>query len=437
MKKFGLLFVFISVPLIVSQAIAERLSYEDVLKEALNNSGEIKSADIEKKIRQETVKETRYGLFPDLSIRFNTEYTDNFTDGMGDIVIGDTMISGSTRYQNALSLNLTYPILDYGSAGNRMKIAETEASQGEDILMKTRMDVETSVLEKYSELYSLYTESLKRKEIVSVHERLSELEKRSNIAGISGKQEVAYQDILLIEEKEKLDAVEARIATVLEDIGFLTGKEYKAQNIEVMQIPDADDPDMLDRSEDSDHTANPEYRYYSAEKKKKEIEKDIVKNDFYPKLNVYARYNFYGSNKDIHDTYERLREKGYSVGLFTSIPITENIKRIHTLEKSELGIKKSEIEAEKKLGEIRRDFSKLREEYAYLKKDVKKKKERLAMMNARHDMIRRLEASKVVGKKDLLEEMILLSVKEVELERQIAEQTKTMKKIMIQMKGGN
>ncbi len=53
------------------------------------------------------------------------------------------------------------------------------------------------------------------------------------------------------------------------------------------------------------------------------------------------------------------------------------------------------------------------------------------------EMIKRLESSKVVAKKDLLEEMIMLATKEIELEKQITDQTMAMKKIIIQIRGGN
>lgn len=437
MKKNVFIPIFALVLLTAFQANAETIYYDEVLKDAFNYSHDLKSAGIESEIRKEGVKEARYGLFPDLSAKANSEYNDNFTDGMGDIVIGDTMISGSTRYQNALSLNLIYPLIDYGGASNRLEIAKTEAVQGEDMLMKTRMDVETAVLEKYSELFSLYSESLKRREIISIHEKLSKMEKRSNTAGISGQHDTLYQDILLSEEKEKLDAVESKIAVALTELGYLTGKKYEKNMLEVERVPEETDSEVIEKAENVDHTSNPEYRYYSAEMKKKQIEKDIVKGDFYPKVSIYAKYNFYNSNPDMTDSYEDIREKGYSVGLFTSVSITEDLKRVHTLEKSNLGIKKSEVEASKKLEEIRRDFSKLREQYSFLKTDVEKKKNRLKMINSRHEMIKRLEASKVVGTKDLLEEMIMLASKETELESQITVQTMAMKKIIIQIRGGN
>ncbi|WP_027359075.1 TolC family protein [Desulforegula conservatrix] len=437
MKRFTFLTVFVFAVFSACLVHAEKLTYDDILKDALNNSLEIKSANIEKDIRKEAEKEGRYGLYPDLSLKFNSEYTDNFTDGMGDIAIGDTMISGSTRYQNALSVNLMYPIIDYGGAANRLEIAKTEADQGENMLAKTKMDLETSVLEKYSSLFAFYSEAAKRREIISIHEKIAEAEKRSGVAGLSGKHDVLYQDILLAEEKEKLDVLKTQISVALNELEYFTGKKYSSENLEVERLPEKNDLEEINKSENSDHTTNPEYKYFTAEKKKKQIENDIVRSEFYPKLNVYARYNFYSSANDSQDSFDNIREKGYAVGLFTSFPITENLKRVHSLEKSRLSVNKADTEASKKLAEIERDFSKLSEQYQYLKTDVEKKKTRLGMINSRHEMIKRLESSKVVAKKDLLEEMIMLATKEIELEKQITDQTMAMKKIIIQMRGGN
>jgi outer membrane protein TolC len=258
-----------------------------------------------------------------------------------------------------------------------------------------------------------------------------EVAERSAKAGMANKLEITDRTINVEEFKNKISQTEYEMANILVDFSFYTGKSYRVEPLKVSDLSfDAG------RLRAMNFKRHPEYQYYLSQHKKAEEEYKIVKRQFLPKFDFYARYSFYGSDKDDYfRSYGEIRERSYSLGLYTSIPFTQNLKRRETLSRIKMEREKTKMQMDGVLDSIHSEYDKLSGQYAFFLKDIEQKKHILQLTRQKTVMLERLMLAKAIELKPALEQKLSLIDRELELERQIVERQVAIKHIMIRVEG--
>jgi outer membrane protein TolC len=428
--KFKVLLMVLLVRLIfIGDVYPDVLNYEHVLSDAFRHSQKLLEAEIDKDIKTETMKEAKYLKYPELSLKIYSEQENDLAGDTGITSIGGTVLSDTSKFQNTAYVDLNYSLLDYGVRKRQVTITEMDMKAAQAIVQKTRMDVEKEVLDLYSSILKTTIEINYKKSILELMEQLNRIRKRSGDAGMIDRFTVMDREIDLEKIQSDLEALRFDRLTHLDDLSFYTGETYDATTLEV--IPYAFE--MKDH-ENLDYKKLPEYQYYAQQYQMKNEELEIERKKFYP--NLYMRYSFYGSDrKDYYKSFGDLKEKNFTTGIYTSIPLMENFKRRHTLSRLRSEKLKAEVAMDEKYDELRILFEKLIKNYSHYQNDLKHKQKLLGLVKEKVEMMTRLTENKIVDLEKGLEQKITLINQEVDLEKQIVDGMSAIKYIMIQSKG--
>lgn len=423
--------ILLSVLFLVGISHAEPLTYKAILKDAFANAHQLRQARLESEIKKKIADETQYGLWPDLKLNFNTEYVENLTDDAEITTVGGDVYSDRSTYQNSVYLDFTYTLIDYGEARKLLSIAKIDAQAAEYEVRKTRMEIEINIIDLYSTLLSWSKQKVHLSQSLFVVQQLLEIAERSVQAGIADKLEITSRAIEIEEFKNKISRAEHEIKNILADLSLFTGMSYQDNNLQVSDL--SFDSKRLKAMDFKHH---PEYQYHRLQHKKKTEEYEITKRQFFPKFDFYARYSFYGSDEDDYfRSYNEIRERNYSIGLHTSIPLVPNLKRRETLARIKMEQNKIKMQMEGTYDAIRSEYVKLKERYAFLRRDIEQKKRLLKLTRQKATMLDRLMKAKAIELKPALEEKLTLIDRKLELERQIVERQAAIKHILIRVEG--
>jgi outer membrane protein TolC len=162
----------------------------------------------------------------------------------------------------------------------------------------------------------------------------------------------------------------------------------------------------------------------------------MVKRRFFPKVNLYAKYSYYGSDEDeYYKAFDDIREKNYSVGLNVSIPLVQNLKRMEELSRIDLERKRNKIQMEEAYDAIKNEYDKISKEYSFFLDDIEQKKRLLRLTRQKMTMLERLTDTNTMELESALEERLRLIERELELEKQIIERQTAIKHILIRVEG--
>ena len=431
MKCSIFLFVLFGVFICSSSVFAEGLTYDQVLKDALSNCHKLIEAELDKEIKESTVREARYLRYPELSLKIYSEQVNDLSDDSGITTVGGTVFPDSSKFQNTAYVDLNYNLVDYGIRTKQVAMTRMDLDASSALVNKTKTDVEKAVLDLYSTILSLHMERRYRKRILDVMDRLCLIRKRTGDAGLTDKLSVKDRDITKVGMTGQLAELEFELASRLSDLSFYTGASYTSESLDVRPYSFE-----FKGIEDIDFRKCPEYTYYERQLQMKNSEIEIEKKKFYPSLDLYLRYSFYGmDDNDYFKSFDEVREKNFTTGIYTSIPLMENLKRRHTLSRLRSEKMKAKTVMEEKYSELKTTFGKLKMNYDFYQKDLENKRDLLRLVKEKSVMVKRLTDAKIIDMEPGLEQESELVKQELELEKKIIERMTALKHIMIQTEG--
>lgn len=425
------LFVFIAILASLNHVCAETISYNQILSEALSFSKKLSESKLDKDIKQSTLKEAAYLKYPELSLKIYSEQVNDLSGDSELTSIGGTVLADSSKFQNTAYIDVSYSLFDYGIRNKRIAIAEIDVEAARALVSNTEMEIEKTVLDIYSKIQSASLElacNYKMRDLLRI---LSNYRERNGGAGFIDR-------LAVLDRSMELQAVEGELATqlyelsvLLEDLFVYTGVKYDSENL--VAKPLVPEPQEI---ENIDFRRLPEYQYYEYLYSMKTEELEIEKKKFYPSLELYLRYSFYGmDDHDYLEAFDDMREKNFTSGIYTTFPLMENFKRRHTLSRLRSEKRKAEVVMKEKYHEFKSMYEKMKKNYQYNKSIIEHKQKMLALVREKVDMVTRLTDAKVMDLETGLEQKITLINQELDLEKQIIEKTVALKQISIQCKG--
>lgn len=290
---------------------------QEAIRIGLDNSRELKMANLQQEITKTSLKETLSQIYPKITGNIDSSY------GKLEKISGFQTETSSTLfegYRNAISLSLNQLLWTGGKVSNVIKRAREEIKisslKTEEVKNEIIYKIITSYwnLKKAKELKKAYE---KRVEFAgSIMEIASAKYKEGFIPGV----ETMKQGVNLASAKEELIKALSREKVAKDNLRNLLKIEG--------EIDIKDEPAFIPIDVDEEKivreaiTNNSEVAGREAEIKSKELQIKIVRADYLPKVNLIGSYNLSGEDKDgFQKSFDKISKDLWRIGVGIEIPI--------------------------------------------------------------------------------------------------------------------
>lgn len=439
---------FICLLFFCSKVTAETLTYRNTLKQAVDNSFDLKISTLDIDISKAELKGARADLFPTIYTQANSEYN----NGLGNInninYVGNTVVSSYTQYRNLAMMGLQYNLFDFGATGKKVLMAKKDVEQkkvAHDMQLK---DLKLKILDIYTKTLQ-YNEEIKTKaEILKVYEEMFENKERLFQAGTSDKISVMDEAVKIARTQDDIENSKLELKNALNDLSGYTMQKYSADNLEVLDFEEMNiennilpighfEPFKAKVVQDEiDLSFNPEFsleaKYYDFEIEKKKAELEMYKRQRFPAFKFYTNYLLYGANPNNYfDSMSSLKQTSLAFGISGTFSIFDGFKNKASKEKATLEVKRLQLEKEKKLTELKTEYEKTFTSYQIYMEELTMKKDLLKKVSDKLDALNRMSQSGLIGSNDLLIAKADLLNQEFELQKNIVDISSKIKQIEI------
>jgi|GEM_PF-3495704 len=382
------------------------IDYDSVLQAAVDNSYDIKTSQVNIEISKQRLSGAKREYIPDLNVRVNTEYNKGLDDNSQGIrTVNGVIINGATRFQDSVSVNLQYTLLDYGIKKQHVNIASFDIIQKETVLVQTLRDLKLQILDLYTrilityfELENLKTEYTLQKELLSMQERLYR-------AGLCSKIEVKQTEADLNSVQIKIENTNLGFAELLAELSFYTNTGYSTSLENVKPFTQKNPMDL--NLDEIDYTKSSEYISYQKEIDKKHSELSILKRQRLPQVAMYSGYSIYGTDKgSFSSSASDMRQSNIAVGLSTNLGVTEQFKQTPKIKELELQINSLQIEQARNVSNFFKEVNRTKQLIGVYEVEKLKNDEFKMVLDTKLKMLERLDNKRLINKTDLIFQQI-------------------------------
>lgn len=305
-------------------------SFENLLNHTLANSPR---ANISRLQIDEALLDYDYALsnfYPTLYVGANSEYSKRFDENYNSIYVGESSLSSSTTYQNSLSLGLRYDLFKFGADYYHAKSAKTHIYTTTFQKCADEIEISLNLLENYYKALNLKNKISTNEELKEIYATLLEYSKRLNEVGESDKISISEYKIALSELKTQIQSLkeEAKFtlnniyqitAVAIDDLKFLSefNTEEISKNLNFLDFEDTYISQKL-----------------QAELRENELMLKSLQKAYYPTISLYAKYDFYGSDRDDYrQSLDNTARHGYRVGVSFNWEIFDGGRRKANIDK--------------------------------------------------------------------------------------------------------
>lgn len=434
--------------LLETNAMAETLTYRSTLKQAIDNSLDIKMSKLDIDISKAELKATRADLFPTLYTQVNTEYNNGLGNTANINYVGNTVVSSYTQYRNLASVGLQYNLFDFGALNKKVLIAKKDVDQKKIMVDLQLKDLKIKILDLYTKTLQYNDEIKTKSEILKVYEEMFKAKERLFQAGTADKISVMDEAVKIARTQDDIHNSKLELKNVLNDLSAYTFKKYNSDNLEVLDLEELNiQPNIIPinnfeplkakvAEEAVDLSFNPEKslesKYYDFEIEKKKAELEMYKRQRFPSFKFYTNYLMYGQDPNEYAaSFSNFRQASLAFGISGSFAFFDGFKNKANKEKAALEIKKIQLEKEKKLTEIKTDYEKSYTSYQTYNEELINKKDLLNKVKEKRDAIDRMFNNGLIERNDLLSAKADLLSQEFDLQKNIINISSKIKEIEI------
>lgn len=433
--------------------LADRLNYQEVLNNAVNNSFDLKMSSVDIDISKAELKAVRADWYPSLSLQYNTEHNSDLANGRGNYAYaGNTMITPYTQYRNMLYLTLSYNIFDFGVQGKKVDIAKKELEQKKISYELQLKDLKLKVLDLYTKTQQYAKEIDTKSEILSIYENMFHNKERMFKAGIDNKLSVMDEAVKMARAQNEIENSKLSLKNTLEDLSVITMNKYNPENLTVSDIDynnseedienyivPAAYGDILQTSVEKQNFSpffelnnSLEAAYYDLEIEKKKSELSILKRQMLPTFRFYTGYSLYGQNPNNYwGSVQDVGQRSLIIGISSNYVFFDGFKNKANREKTSLEIQKLKYEKEKKLAELQNQYEKSFQAYETYTNELVIKQSLLNSIEDKLYALERLRANKLAEQNELLSAKADLLNQKFELEQNIINITSKLEEMKI------
>jgi len=337
---------FIAVFLIAPLSHSESLTYETVVRDAIDASARLRMKNENVRIYSAVHRQAAAGLFPEISAHSRLERYENLDKRNAgiDTISGEVVGGSPSARRTDVYLSGRYDLSSWYK--RRFEIGYYEKLRDASV---HDCESETSkFLQEVTSLFGRLTEKMMRRkyasEILKKVVWILHLRKSAFKEGEASQEDVIRAETDAANAEKELAAVEKEIGEDMARLSGYTGKQYPVDATfealkPVGELPQGDLSALI--------AATPQYMARRKELEAVNLRARSVRNNYLPDINLYARYDYYGSDVDsMEGSMRELRETSYSAGIFITLPLFdggsrkwERKKILHEIRKQEEGVR--------------------------------------------------------------------------------------------------
>jgi outer membrane protein TolC len=427
-----------------SQAMAEQLSYNGILKSAVENSYDLKMVSLDIDISKADLKNARSDLFPILSSQLNTEYYDSLAQNASFATIGNTVLPPNSQYKDLAYLSLSYNLFDFGATGKKVFIAKKDIEQKKMMYDIQFKDLNLKLIELYTKTLIYNNEIKSKSKMLKLYQELFLAREKLFESGSSNKLLVMDEAVRIARTQDDIETAKTALKQVLNDLTSLTKQNYNIEELEVLNFDDENilpvneiKPKLRGIVEEKDKfsftpSATIEAKYYDAELQKKKAELDMYKKQRFPSFKLYSNYSFYGQNPDKYvKALDNVEKTSFSLGVTGSYTLFDGFKNKSSREKATLEMSKIQLEKEKKLNELKNKYEKSYTTYLSYINELSIKQDLLGRIREKLDAVERLSFNGLMPKTELLTIRADLLNQELDVQKNVINISSKIKELKI------
>lgn len=409
---------------------AKTISIDDVLKDAIINSYNLKLSRIDIDISQKDIKAAKSSYMPTIQATTNAGYTADLANQQTGVTsVGNDVLLNNSIYQNTAGIGLAYNIYDFGVKKRKLNIAKFDKLQKETAYDQQYKELKITILDLYAKALLNDKELEIKKQILALRNELLNAKERLYESRMIEKSEALNERMQVSQLQSEIDTLTGELAKDLKEITYYTQEDYDVDDIKMVDLrekavmPISYDTNngtymvQIEKNEFLDLEKIPEYKYYQLEIEKKKKELEILKRSNLPKVNVYSNYYMYGQDKNgLGQAFQDIQSKNWSVRVATVMPLFDGFNNKAQQERTQLEIKKLEVTREAELAKIMKEYEKLKEDSKAYQKSIIDNDKTLSTISEYISTIDLLDENRMIDKVDFLTQKLGLLSKKYNIE---------------------
>ncbi|EEF12688.1 outer membrane efflux protein [Campylobacter rectus RM3267] len=392
MRKIS--FLFFIVYLFGVSLSAKSISFSSLSKSLESTNPSILSSKLQTLLANEEINAAKSSLYPRLSLNANSEYSKKYANTRNNY-INDESLVGSTGFASSVSLKLNYELYKFGANALNIDAAaykKQSLSYKECVVIS---EAKLRLLELYYNLLDSKDKLNSYNNLKQINKEIYEISKRLYENGDHTKTAMTNSAIRLVEIEDNIASLNKQIKNLLSEISNLSGEDIYIDD-EIMPFSSEDMGGKFDQTSVSLNRANqtnqasqtnqtkslkqalgfspqtlsldslissplPPFEQTSEAKElnalilSKQSALESKKKEYYPAFYLYAKYDFYGDDKDsFRRSWGDTQRNGYRIGLSMVYNLFDGFNR-------EASIKSASLElllAKEQFNEAKRRYEK-------------------------------------------------------------------------------
>jgi len=346
---------------------AKSISFSSLSKSLESTNPSILSSKLQTLLANEEINAAKSSLYPRLSLNANSEYSKKHANTRNSY-INDESLVGSTGFASSVSLKLNYELYKFGANALNIDAAaykKQSLSYKECVVIS---EAKLRLLELYYNLLDSKDKLNSYNNLKQINKEIYEISKRLYENGDHTKTAMTNSAIRLVEIEDNIASLNKQIKNLLSEISNLSGKDIYIDD-EIMPFSSEDMGGKFDQAFVSSNltlsalNSSPLPAFEQTSKGKelnalilsKQSALESKKKEYYPAFYLYAKYDFYGDDKDsFRRSWGDTQRNGYRIGLSMVYNLFDGFNR-------EASIKSASLElllAKEQFNEAKRQYEK-------------------------------------------------------------------------------
>jgi outer membrane protein TolC len=272
---------------------------------------------------------------------------------------------------------MNYALYDFGVTGAQTQMAKYDRDIARKEEAKALKDLALKLLDPYVKALLFENDLAKLNELKDVYHKMYQAQKDLFIAGEVNKVTLADSAIKVIDTDQKIKQLEHQRIKSLLALSMLSHKKFDPKNVKLLPL-------STEKKHQLNYEHSIEHQKLQLQIRKKQEEISANNGSLVPKINLYSRYNYYGSDTEHFDkALNSVDPSGYSVGfsiswtLFEGFAYNRKSQRLYLeLEKVKLQDRQAKEKFEQEITSLNRDIYNFHTQSVSQKDSVNKQEEK-------------------------------------------------------------
>ena len=375
---------------------AKTFTFSSLAKSLESTNPSILSSKLQTMLANEEINAAKSSLYPRLSLSANSEYSKKYANARNNYINDESLVS-STGFASSVSLKLNYELYKFGANALNIDAASYKKQSLSYKECVTLNEAKLGLLELYYNLLDSKDKLNSYNNLKQINKEIYETSKRLYENGDHTKTAMTNSAIRLVEIEDNIASLNKQIKNLLSEISNLSGEDiyiddeimpFSSEDIggkfnqtpvslkqasQTSQAGETSQTKSLNQAPGfSPQTLNlapgslissplPAFEQTFEAKElnalilSKQSALESKKKDYYPAFYLYAKYDFYGDDRDnLRRSWDDTQRNGYRIGLSMVYNLFDGFNR-------EAGIESASLElllAKEQFNEAKRRYEK-------------------------------------------------------------------------------